>query len=412
MKSRTHPLSVSANETANVTAHAAGGDRRRTRVLATCGSFEPGFRGGGPVRSLAAMMANLPEHIDLLLVTRDRDLGCARPYPGLSGRWVQWSGSRVFYLNTGRARQWLRLWRALRRTEFDLLYVNSLWAPVFTVVPVVAARLGLIRAAGVLIAPRGELSAGALSLKAGKKRLFLRWWEPFLRGMDPVWHASSRHEAADVRSAFPWARVEINPDQIQLPAEPMPAAGPVAGPARFVFISRISPMKNLELALRALRLVRGPAEFDIYGPREDAGYWARCEALIALLPPTVRVRYRGDLPPAAVPRTFHAYDAFVFPTLGENFGHVIAESLFASCPVICSDTTPWTAVLDKGGGRVVRDLTAGGLAAALQRVVSMSPEARLRARQAAGDAYRSWRAQSVEVSVFDQILSSARAAGR
>ncbi|HVX43935.1 MAG TPA: hypothetical protein VHC49_08605, partial [Mycobacteriales bacterium] len=77
MKSRTHPLSVSANET--VTANAAGGDQRRTRVLATCGSFEPGFRGGGPVRSLAAMMANLPEHLDLLLVTRDRDLGCARP---------------------------------------------------------------------------------------------------------------------------------------------------------------------------------------------------------------------------------------------------------------------------------------------------------------------------------------------
>jgi hypothetical protein len=80
--------------------------------------------------------------------------------------------------------------------------------------------------------------------------------------------------------------------------------------------------------------------------------------------------------------------------------------------VICSDTTPWTAVLDKGGGRVVRDLTAGGLAAALQRVVSMSPEARLRASQAAGDTYRSWRAQSVEINVFDQVLSSTRAAGR
>ncbi len=402
MKSRARPLSVQAT----------GSDQRRVRVLATCGCFEPGFRGGGPVRSLAALMASLPEHIDLLLVTRDRDLGSARPYPGLTGRWVQRSGSRIFYLDTHRAGQWLRLWRALRRTEFDLLYVNSLWAPVFTVVPVIAARLGLIRAASVLIAPRGELSAGALSLKAAKKRQFLRWWEPFLRGMDTVWHASSRHEAADVRSAFPWARVEINSDQIQLPPEPMPATGPVAGPARFVFISRISPMKNLDLALRALPLVRGPVEFDIYGPREDAGYWARCAALITLLPPTVRVRYRGDLPPAAVPRTFHAYDAFVFPTMGENFGHVIAESLFASCPVICSDTTPWTAVLDKGGGRVVRDLTAGGLAAALQPVVSMSPEARLRARQAAGDAYRSWRAESVEINVFDQVLSSTRAAGR
>ncbi|GIH21012.1 glycosyltransferase family 4 protein [Rugosimonospora africana] len=388
------------------------GDRVRVRVLATCGCFEPGFRGGGPVRSLAAIMASLPGHVDLLLVTRDRDLGSAQPYPGLSGRWVDRYRSRIFYLDTRRPGQWLRLWRALRRDEYDLLYVNSLWAPVFTVVPVLAARLRLIRAATVLIAPRGELSAGALSLKAGKKRLFLRWWRPFLRGMDTVWHASTRHEATDIRSAFPWASVEINQDQSQLPAEPMPATEPEAGPARLVFISRISPKKNLELALRALPLVGGRIDFDIYGPREDAAYWARCEALIALLPPTVRVRYRGELAPAAVPGTFHAYDAFVFPTLGENFGHAIAESLSASCPVICSDTTPWTDVLDKGGGQVVRDLTVDGLAAALRSVVSMSPDARLRARLAAGEAYRRWQAQSIKINIFEQVLCSSRAVGR
>lgn len=391
---------------------ATGGDPGRVRVLATCGCFEPGFRGGGPVRSLVAILASLPEHVDLLLVTRDRDLGSSAPYPGLSGRWVDRTRSRVFYLDTHRPGQWWRLWRALRRDKFDLLYVNSLWAPVFTVLPAIAARLGLIRVATVLIAPRGELSPGALSLKSAKKRLFLRWWEPFLHGMDVLWHASTQHEAADIRSAFPWARVEINEDQSRLPPQPLPVTGPRPGPARCVFVSRISPKKNLELALRALLLVRGQVEFDIYGPREDAGYWARCQALIALLPPTVRVRYRGELPPAAVRDAFHAYDAFIFPTLGENFGHVIAESLSASCPVICSDTTPWTDVLDKGGGQVVRELTAAGLAAALQSVVSMSPEARLRARRAAGEAYRSWHAQSVKLNIFAQVLSPSGAVGR
>src|SRR5690606_22656373 len=32
---------------------------------------------------------------------------------------------------------------------------------------------------------------------------------------------------------------------------------------------------------------------------------------------------------------------FLFPTLGENFGHVILEALTAGCPVLISDRTPW-----------------------------------------------------------------------
>ena len=63
--------------------------------------------------------------------------------------------------------------------------------------------------------------------------------------------------------------------------------------------------------------------------------------------------YHGELQPDAVVTTFARYDAFAFPTLGENFGHVIAESLSAGCAVICSDQTPWTPVLLAGGGTVV-----------------------------------------------------------
>ena len=32
---------------------------------------------------------------------------------------------------------------------------------------------------------------------------------------------------------------------------------------------------------------------------------------------------------------------FLFPTLGENYGHVIQEALSAGCPVILSNQTPW-----------------------------------------------------------------------
>jgi hypothetical protein len=35
------------------------------------------------------------------------------------------------------------------------------------------------------------------------------------------------------------------------------------------------------------------------------------------------------------------YDLFLFPTLGENYGHVISEALASGCPVVISDQTPW-----------------------------------------------------------------------
>jgi glycosyltransferase involved in cell wall biosynthesis len=311
----------------------------------------------------------------------------------------------VFYLATGHIGQWVRLLRELRETRYDLLYVNSLWSPRFTIAPVLAARLGLLRIGRVLVAPRGELSPGALELKSFKKRLFLRMWSPVLRGMGTVWHASADREAAEIRAACPWATVEVNGDQFDLPAEPIPGAGPHEGPARLVFVGRIAPKKNLLAVLSALMRVPSPVTFDVYGPVEDEPYWEFCQVIIAKLPQHVRVAYRGPLAPSAVRDTFARYDAFVFPTLGENFGHVIAESLSASCPVVCTDSTPWTSVLDHGGGVVVTSLEA--LPGELSRLAALSPGDRWDSRVAAGQAYRAWRSSRRPGNILEQVRTAA-----
>ena len=246
----------------------------------------------------------------------------------------------MLYLNTRTPAQWLRLWRKLRAKQFDLLYVNSFWEPTFTIAPIIAMRLGFLRATRILIAPRGELSPGALSLtKSKKKRMFLKLWRPLLGTTGVLWHASGDQEAADIMALFPQARVEIGQDQVLLPHEPIPATQANEGRARFVFVGRISAKKNLDLALAALRHMSSPVDFDIYGPVEDRRYWSKCRALMRQAPPAVRVRYMGELTPMRVRMAFAQSDAFVFPTRGENFGHAIAESLSASCPVICSTTT-------------------------------------------------------------------------
>lgn len=51
--------------------------------------------------------------------------------------------------------------------------------------------------------------------------------------------------------------------------------------------------------------------------------------------------------------TLANYDVFLFPTFGENFGHVISESLIAGCLPIISNTTPWTDLDEHKCGNVI-----------------------------------------------------------
>ncbi len=79
----------------------------------------------------------------------------------------------------------------------------------------------------------------------------------------------------------------------------------------------------------------------MYGPAEDPAYWAECQSAAAALPRHVSFSYKGTLQAQQVAQKFAEYDLFLFPTLGENFGHVIAEALSAGLPVLLSNNTPW-----------------------------------------------------------------------
>lgn len=380
------------------------------RVLAFTGAFLPGYKAGGPIKSMVQMLDNLPESVNVTLVTADRDLGKSLPYPGLSGRVVKRGPHEVYYLNWRNPRHWMALLRWARRNYVDLIYVDSLWSPLFTVLPVVAHRLGLLPSRGVLLAPRGELSPGALGIKSTKKQAFLRGWAPLLRRIDPMWLASTEMEEREIHKVFPWARTIIQIDS----HGDSPREGIIASRecARFVFISRISKKKNLHLGLEALQLVRSEVKLDIYGPLEDADYWRTCQQLIDELPDNVRATYRGVLRPNQVQETFARYDGFILPTLGENFGHVIAESLSAGCPVVCSQHTPWTEVLNQGGGAALKELDTRSWAAEINRRARQTPTQRDHAKRTALTAYVGWRLRQEKTSAIESVLEGTLGASR
>src|SRR5690625_1821018 len=325
------------------------------RVLIINKNYLPGYRAGGPIRSLSGMVERISS-ICWRVVARDRDFGDSQPYPGVDqGRWHEVGNAEVMYVRPG-WRGINGIWRAIAAGAHDVLYLNSAFSPVYTTVPLVLMRLGLLARRPVVLAPRGEFSPGALSLGRVRKKLFLSFarFLGLYRGI--TWHATSPGEAEDIRSTIgSRAQVLIAPnisaavDTRSLTTVVRPHVK-TAGHLRIVFLSRISPKKNLRFALECCRALRGDVEFDIFGAITDERYWSECEAVIKAMPPNVMVRQHGAIPHEEVVGRLATSDVFFLPTLGENFGHVVAEAFAAGLPVLLSDQTPWRGLKERGVG--------------------------------------------------------------
>jgi glycosyltransferase involved in cell wall biosynthesis len=337
------------------------------RVLTLVKHYLPGYKSGGPIRSLANLVERLGDEFDFTIVTYDRDSGDEKPYAeaaAANGRVHRIGKADVIYLN---ATQWHfgNLARVINVSRPDVLYINSFFQTQFGAVPVILRYLRLLVGVPVILAPRGEFCVGALSLKATKKRAYLALSRALRMHRDITWQASSRFEAAEIRHHIAKSRrvrsrtlrdavlvVPVVPDL--LPPAPTPhrqiRAAKAPGHLRVAFLSRLAPKKNLLGAVQILARVRGDVAFTIYGPIEDRHYWSRCEDAIRALPPNIQVRYAGPVEHAQVADALVQHDVFLFPTLGENYGHVIVEAMMAGCLVVLSDRTPWRNLVETGIG--------------------------------------------------------------
>lgn len=359
------------------------------RILAVCDHYLPGFKAGGPIRTLANMFEWLGEEFEFFLLTSDRDFKDLHPYPGIKpGVWQDISKGKVMYLTPRHKRIW-GLCGILNRLDYDVLYLNSYFSRL-SIKLVILQRLGLIGNKPTILAPRGEFSKGALALKWLKKKIYITIVNRIKLYKGIVWQASSEYEKQDILAAFgkanseqlfpvhiasdlPSSSIMIAPNlpEIKLMSGEKNTSSKSPNVVRIVFISRISRKKNLDYALRVLKEVKGEVAFDIYGPLEDGKYWGGCQSLIADLPSNIRVAYKGEVDPRDVVDVFSKYHLFFFPTRGENFGHVILESLCGGCPVLLSDQTPWRGLVDEKAGWDLPLSKPEAFLAALSEMIAM-----------------------------------------
>ncbi|THE11107.1 glycosyltransferase [Enterococcus hirae] len=317
------------------------------KILFVSEAYLPGKKAGGPVKSLSSLIQNLPVEFEPFVLTSNRDTPNNDIFKEIeTNTWYKLGRASVMYIEPSDFTSSF-FEEFVNKNNFDILYFNS-FLQNFTV----KAYKFLLNEKNrkIIIATRGELSKGALNQKRLKKSIFLFIYKYFLFNEKYYFHFTDIKEKEDFERILKKINNYYVLPNFVLKPEVYNNKNKDSNLLKIVSISRILPMKNLFYSINVLKNCKSDIIFDIYGPVEDQNYWEKCKQLIEKLPQNIKVCYRGALDPNEVTSVYTKYDAFLSPTLGENFGHSIFEGMSVGCVPIISNRTPWTGLEKMGIG--------------------------------------------------------------
>lgn len=325
----------------------------KKNILILADYYIPGIKGGGPIQSIKNIVDNLKTEFNFYIITRDRDLGDIKPYENIKqNKWQTVENASVYYISDQKFNIF-NLIKLINEVNYDVLYLNTFFGIKTGFIPILLRKIKIISYKTIVIAPRGQFSKGALQLKSLKKSLYVKVFKLLNLQNNLVWQSTSEIESEDIKMIFGddvtiklVNNLTSNYNELLYKKNIKKTSGNI----KLVFLSRITPKKNLKKAIQFLTKVKGKVIFDIYGPIEDKLYWKECEEEISRLESNIEVNYKGVIKHNEINSMFNKYHIFLFPTLGENFGHVISEALIGGCPVILSNQTPWNELEDRGVG--------------------------------------------------------------
>jgi glycosyltransferase involved in cell wall biosynthesis len=308
-------------------------------ILVFVGQFYPTYKNGGPLQSISNMLELGWKNHSFKVVTQNNPLWINNSSKEENNYWKEVGNISVYSSHSKFPPR-----KKIIEAYCDVYYLNSFFSFQYSIMIVLMQKLKLIPQKKIILAPRGEFSAGALSLKRIKKRTFLSLAKSLRIYNNVIWHASTIAEAEGIKKEFGEnisVRIALDisnyklkvPDQIQHKKN--------KNQLKILFISRISRIKNLKFVIETLNKSMCDFSLDIYGPIEDEKYWLECKRSMgtAIIK---KVNYRGVVNNTDIANIYPNYDLLFLPTLGENYGHVIYESLALGVPVLCSDKTPWS----------------------------------------------------------------------
>lgn len=391
----------------------------KKRILVFCDFYLPGFKSGGGMWTVVNLVNRFADRYDFFVVTRNYESkGDRTPYTSVrSSSWNRVGNAEVFYLAESDYK--LKKFASLvAEVSPDLVFLNSaLSTPVIKFLN--ARRKKLLDAMPVVLAPCGEMSAGALSVKPLKKKSFFIYAKAVGLYDDVVWKASSEVENKDIRKMIgEKAKImiasDLAPKSILPDFEPEMKPEKAEGFAKFIIFARITGMKNIHFALeRFAKVQKGEMEVEIVGPIEDIQYWQRCLSIIESCPVNVKISANPEFVPQDVGlRRLRDSHFFVLPTLGENFGYAFIEAMAAGCPLLVSDRTGWKDLETRNAGWQVSlgDTTLWD--ERIDKCVEMDSTEYLQMSASARSYALDWLSSDIAEKANAAVLETAIASGR
>ena len=324
----------------------------KKKILCFIEYYLPGYNSGGPAKTISNFVEYFGQKYEIFIICSDRDYLDEKPYANKKvEKWYKIGKAKVLYISKKNL-DIFSVAKLLSENSYDLLYINGLYSLKFTILPLIVRKFKKIKNnIPCILATRGMLSPNAIKLKSIKKKIYLKIANFFQLYENLFFQASNIIEKKEIHKNLKVTnkKIFIAPNLIKLnPISPKKMKVKKNRTLNLIFLSRISPMKNLDFLLRSLLKVDNPINLTIYGSKEDHNYYNECLELIRKLPNKIKVYIKNHIKNESVQNTLINHDLFVLPSRGENFGHVIIESLSAGLPVMISDKVFWKS--DKKGG--------------------------------------------------------------
>lgn len=334
------------------------------KVLIFMGRYLPGYKDGGPIRTIVNVTEILGDEFDFYIACYDRDHGDSDAYLNIKyNEWNKIGKAKVFYVKPGMFTQKLILKLA---AGMDIIYLCNFYES-YGYKTLFLKRIGKIKIP-IALASMGVFSKEAQAQKALKKRIFLSFCQIINLFKGITWSFSSEIEANDAKNIIGKNIKYIIAEDLPRPVVPG-KKNKSSDRLKIIFLSRICEHKNPEIVIDAINNMKNKCvEVGFYGPIQDNEYWNKC--LKKLETVNFKWWYGGDVKPELVQDTISNFDVLMLPSKSENYGHVIFEALSVGCIPVISDRTPWNEIESIKCGFICK-LTSESFSSKLDEIIEM-----------------------------------------
>lgn len=245
-------------------------------------------------------------------------------------------------------------WLGAHQGAFDVLHIHGTLNPVVSL----AARCALEAGIPTVLRPFGTLSRYTFGHRRGqlKRAYFALLDRPNIRRS--TLHFTTDGEMLEAGwHGIPFgSRAHVVPPPFTGHEPPPRSRRPGTSGRTLLFLSRIDPVKNIEVLLDAWALLqpRAPEAILAIAGGGEPHYVATLRARAERLGVVASVRFHGFATGTVKERLLAEADAFVLPSRHENFGMAVLEAIGAGLPVVISPEVQLASFVSEHGlGRVV-----------------------------------------------------------